>query len=599
MKFAELDLRPEILSALEELQFAEATPIQETVIPHILKGKDVSGLAQTGTGKTGAFVIPLLDRWLRSRDKEVSPEVVEGQPAGPDRTDRIDKEWKPNSFYLVLVPTRELAAQVEEAVTLLGKNSGAKSVMIAGGNSYDDQKKALREGVQFVVGTPGRLLDLYKSHDLDLNGVRAIVFDEADRMFDMGFKDDMKFILRRVPKDRQLLLFSATLNFEVQNTAYQFGAEPIEFNVSKDQATAEGIDHEILHVGHEEKPMYLLSIIKRMSPQQCIVFSNFKNNVTRIAKFLKDNGVEATAMSSLLSQAQRNKVLETFKTGNKAILVATDVAARGLDIKGVDLVVNFELPDDPEGYVHRIGRTGRAGTHGRAVGLVCDRDVDAMARIETYLKEKLKIGWYEEADLVKEFAPFPPFEHDRPKFTERPRGPSASGGRSSSGPRPSSGPRREGGSSSGPRHDNRPPRPNKPHSANSSDGTKRDSRPQGPRTEGNRPAQPDSQRAFAGQHRDRKTGRHSGHGTENAQGTSNQGNQGNQGNQSNQGGQNNRPPARGNGRNESFKRRPLGQSNPRNASGTSGGANKPRTSAAKPAISVTGKIKSMFSKLFK
>jgi ATP-dependent RNA helicase RhlB len=200
------------------------------------------------------------------------------------------------------------------------------------------------------------------------------------------------------------------LNFDVLNTAYQFGAEPLEFNVSRDQATAEGVEHEILHIGQDEKPAYLLSILKKLSPQQCIVFSNFKNNVGRIAQFLKANGIEATAMSSLLSQAQRNKVLEGFKTGKKSILVATDVAARGLDIKGVDLVINYELPDDCEGYVHRIGRTGRAGTSGKAVGLVSDRDVDALQRIENYLKEKVKIGWFEDSEILKEFQPFPRFE---------------------------------------------------------------------------------------------------------------------------------------------------------------------------------------------
>lgn len=391
MQFSELGLRSEILEQLEALGFKEPTPIQAAVIPTILKGKDVSGLAQTGTGKTGAFVIPLLDRWLRAKEDPQS-------------------DWKKNDFFLILVPTRELASQVEKAVLEIGQKTGVKTACVFGGASYEDQKKALHGGATFVVGTPGRLLDLYKTHDIDLNAVKAIVFDEADRMFDMGFKDDMKYILRRVPKTRQFLFFSATLNFDVLNTAYQFGAEPVEYNISRDQATAEGIQHEILHVGSDEKPMYLLSTLKKYAPQQCIVFSNFKNNVGRIAKFLKINGVEATAMSSLLSQMQRNKVLEAFKTGKKAILVATDVAARGLDIKGVDLVINFELPDDPEGYVHRIGRTGRAGTLGKAVGLVGDKDVDALQRIEGYLKEKIKTGWFEDTDLIREFKPFPAFD---------------------------------------------------------------------------------------------------------------------------------------------------------------------------------------------
>ncbi|MDZ4676074.1 MAG: DEAD/DEAH box helicase, partial [Oligoflexia bacterium] len=399
MKFAEFDLRPELLEALSAIGFTECTPIQEAVIPSVLKGKDVSGLAQTGTGKTGAFVIPLMDRILRLRAGETG--------------ERVPTNWKKNSFVLVLVPTRELAAQVEGAVSQFGKNASMRSVVIVGGSAYDDQKKALHQGVEFVVGTPGRILDLYKSHDLDLNGVAAIVFDEADRMFDMGFKDDMTFILRRVPRDRQFLLFSATLNFEVLNTSYQFGAEPVEFNMSRDSVTAEGIDHSILHVGQEEKPMFLLALLKKFDPKQCIVFSNFKHNVTRIAKFLKNNGIEAMEMSSLLSQAQRNRVFESFRSGKKQILVATDVAARGLDVKGIDLVVNYDLPDEAEGYIHRIGRTGRAGGSGRAVGMVSDRDVDALGRIEAYLKDKVKVDWLEESELIKEFKPFPTeFERD-------------------------------------------------------------------------------------------------------------------------------------------------------------------------------------------
>jgi superfamily II DNA/RNA helicase len=302
----------------------------------------------------------------------------------------------------------------------------------------------------------------------------------------------MKFILRRVPRDRQFLLFSATLNFEVLNTAYQFGAEPVEFNMSRDQITAEGIDHSILHVGQEEKPMYLLSLLKKHAPQQCIVFSNFKHNVARIAKFLKNNGIEAMEMSSLLSQAQRNRVFESFRSGKKQILVATDVAARGLDVKGIDLVVNFDLPDEAEGYVHRIGRTGRAGGSGRAIGMVSDRDVDALVRIETYLKEKVKIDWLEETELIKEFQPFPR-EFDRDERGPRPptRG---GGGRGARPQRPARPPRQH------------PPRPLRPH---------HDKNAQPPRHDktdkvahGQTADSPHN--AAANEHRDRRLGRHGG-----------------------------------------------------------------------------------------
>jgi ATP-dependent RNA helicase RhlB len=402
------------MTSIEKLGFSECTPIQAASIPHILSGKDMAGLAQTGTGKTAAFVIPLMDRILKSRISQEN--LSEEQKAA--LANRFFSEWRPHNFVLILVPTRELAEQVQENIHKLGEASGLRGFAIYGGTGYDRQKEAIRNGVEFVVATPGRLIDLYKEHVVDLKQVRAIVFDEADRMFDMGFKEDMKYILSRIPRERQFLVYSATLNFDVLNTAYQFGAEPIEVDVSRDQAKADNVKDEIFHVGHEEKPQFLLSLLKKYNPKQAIIFSNFKFNVERIARFLTENGVPAMAISSLLTQAQRNRVMELFKADNeKNILVATDVAARGLDIKGVDMVVNFELPNDAESYVHRIGRTGRAGLEGQAFSLVCDRDVDSLARVEDYLKHKLPVGWMEDSDIVKEFKPMSRDEgFSRPSF---------------------------------------------------------------------------------------------------------------------------------------------------------------------------------------
>jgi ATP-dependent RNA helicase RhlE len=566
LKFADLELRPELLEAVESCGYTEPTPIQQVVIPQVLKGKDVSGLAQTGTGKTAAFVIPLIDRILCHRAG------VEG--------DRTPKNWKKNSYVLVLVPTRELATQVEATITLFGQKAGMKSVVIVGGSAYDEQRQGLRKGVEFVVGTPGRLLDLYKSHDLDLNGVAAIVFDEADRMFDMGFKDDMKFILRRVPRDRQFLLFSATLNFDVLNTSYQFGAEPIEFNVSRDSVTAEGIEHEILHVGQEDKPMYLLSVLKKFDPGQCIVFSNFKYNVSHIAKFLKNNKIEAIEMSSLLSQHQRNKVLESFKSGKKQILVATDVAARGLDVKGIDLVVNFDLPDDAEGYVHRIGRTGRAGGSGKAVGLVSDRDVEALGRIETYLKEKIKIGWLEDSELLKEFAPFTREERSHSP-RPRPSRPHQSSGR----PPQRNNPGPNGKSPSRPAPNRGPARPQqtntrpmaKPHVTNG---------PVSPQKPTATPVAPIAHGQTAGhgaqavshQHRDRKLGRHGGI------------------NNASTGGSQNKPQNNPRRHSQSNTKRPTVNSN---ATPQRRPLHKDNAKPGTQAATVGKKIKGFFSKLFK
>ena len=401
LKFTDIDLHPEIQAAINELGFEECTPIQEASMDHILHGKDVAGLAQTGTGKTAAFLLPIMDRILRAKDsqKEGAAEI--------EKT-RFFPDWKVGEYILVLVPTRELADQVHTNLGQLRGNSELRGVKLFGGVSYDRQKEALAKGYEFIIATPGRLIDLYKSHQVDLKQVRAVIFDEADRMFDMGFKDDMKYILKRVPNDRQFLVFSATMNFDVLNVAYQFGADPIECNIDRDQVKAENVEDEIFHIGQEEKPKYLYSLLQKHKPKQAIVFSNFKMNVGRITRFLNANGIPAVGISSLLTQAQRNRVMAQFKGDNdQNIMVATDVAARGLDIKGVDLVVNFELPDDPENYVHRIGRTGRAGAEGKAFSLVSDRDVQALPRIEEYVKHKLAMGWLEDADIVEPEGEFP------------------------------------------------------------------------------------------------------------------------------------------------------------------------------------------------
>ncbi|MBX3016595.1 MAG: DEAD/DEAH box helicase [Bdellovibrionaceae bacterium] len=430
MNFADLGLDSQLLQAIEKLGYASTTPIQEKTIPVLLEGRDVSGLAQTGTGKTAAFLIPLMDRILKGR---VSTEgMSEDDKKNLDARRFVD--WRAQNFILVLVPTRELAEQVYENAVKLSMVSGLRAVSVYGGTSYEKQKEGLAAGVEFVVATPGRLIDLYKEHVCDLKQVRAVVFDEADRMFDMGFKDDMKFILQRIPKERQVAVFSATMNFDVTNTLYQFGSDPVEVDVSRDQPKAENVKDSIYHCGQDEKAKYLLSIFKKHNPKQAIIFSNFKNNVERISKFLSDNGVPAMGISSLLTQAQRNRVLEQFKAENdKNVLVATDVAARGLDIKGVDLVVNFELPQDAESYVHRIGRTGRAGATGTAFSLVSDRDIESLERVQEYLKHKLDVEWMEDTEFVADFKPLP---------SER-GGYDRAGGGEGRGPR-RDGPRRDG-----------------------------------------------------------------------------------------------------------------------------------------------------------
>ncbi len=401
MKFEELDLHPSIMDALRQSSISECTPIQESAIPLVLEGKDISGLSQTGTGKTFAFLVPLIERILRTKNKE------KGNPTELDLSRAFDS-WHRGHYILVLAPTRELADQIHKAILkICTPETGLKSALVYGGVEYEAQTAAINNGADIVVGTPGRLLDLYKNHHINFKQIKAIVFDEADRMFDMGFKDDMVYILQRAPEARQILLFSATLNFDVMNTVYRFDSNPVEINVSRDQAKAADVTDEIFHVGETEKPAYLLSLFNKIKPKQTIIFSNFKMNVDRIAQFLSSNGIPAVGISSLLTQSQRERVLEQFKNeGERNTLVATDVAARGLDIKGVDLVINYDLPDDAENYIHRIGRTGRAGAKGHAISLVSDRDVMALSRIEGYTKTKLSIGWLEEEFLVKDFKEF-------------------------------------------------------------------------------------------------------------------------------------------------------------------------------------------------
>ncbi len=488
-KFSDYQLHPTLLKAIENMGYTSCTPIQARCIPLLLNGQDIAGLAQTGTGKTAAFLIPMIDRILRSQDK--NEEIPE----------RIFKNWKDNQFVLILVPTRELVTQVYDNLNQLTAGSGMQSVFLYGGVGYDEQKSSLKKPFQFLVSTPGRLIDLYKEGFVDFKQVRAMIFDEADRMFDMGFQQDVFFILNRVPKDRQLLMFSATLNMLVTEMAYEAHANPVEIDVSRDKVTTENIEDFIIHMGKEEKAKYLLTIFKKYSPKQVIIFSNFKNKVPRVAQFLNDNGYPALGISSLMTQAQRNRVIERFKSENQHnIMVATDLAARGLDIKGVDLVINFELPEDAENYVHRIGRTGRAEQKGMAISFVSDRDVESLVRIEEYLKEKLDTLWIEDTEFVKDFKPMPVEDFYRPQFDKR-------------GPPSDRGPRREGRSGGGDRR----PRRDFDNNKRRDQGRDQQGRDQGP-PRGDRPAGasrgPSEHRANNGSgatesvHRDRKMGRH-------------------------------------------------------------------------------------------
>lgn len=486
--FAEFKLHPQLQKAIDDLGFTSCTSIQEKCIPLVQQGQDVAGLAQTGTGKTAAYLIPLMDRILKSRSENEEDKI------------QAFLDWESNQFILILVPTRELVTQVLENLQSLAKHTDLKGIFLYGGVGYEEQKAALAKPFQFLVATPGRLIDLYKEGFVDFKNVRGMVLDEADRMFDMGFQQDVLYVLKRVPQDRQLLMYSATLNFSVTEMAYQAHSNPVQVDVSRDKVTTENIEDAILHLGKDEKPKFLLSILKKYEPKQVIIFSNYKNNIPRITQFLIDNGYPALGISSLMTQAQRNRVIESFKGENKHnVMVATDVAARGLDIKGVDLVINYELPDDAENYVHRIGRTGRAEQKGRAFSFVSDKDVDALGRIQDYIKEKLETLWLEDADLIKDFKPLPADEFRR--FSSN--GSRDQGGRQGGGDRGR--PSRHRSSAGGPPREGRDSKRSGPPPR----------RPDRPRVEGEsapgKEAKDNLQNESSKLHRDRRTGgRHGG-----------------------------------------------------------------------------------------
>ena len=393
--FNEFNLDEKILKKINDLGYTETTKIQSKAIPLVQAGKDVSGLAQTGTGKTAAFLIPTLQRLYATWDNK----EIEGV--------KPFENWSARSTILILVPTRELAEQVSSNLKELSDGDKVSYVTVYGGVAYEKQKELLEKGSTFIIATPGRLIDLYKEKFFDPTQVKSVIFDEADRMFDMGFKDDMKFLLDRIPRDRQFLVFSATLNFDVLTVAYEYGSDPVEIEIDRSLPRTDQVKDEVLHVGQNEKPLFLMSLLKSKEFDQAVVFTNFVRNVPRIEKFLQMNGFKALGISSALSQSQRTKTMDSFRSGETNILVATDVAARGLDIENVDIVINYELPDDSENYVHRIGRTGRAGRDGLAFSLSSEKDVEALKRLESFLKSKLVIGWIEDEALVKDFKPFP------------------------------------------------------------------------------------------------------------------------------------------------------------------------------------------------
>ncbi len=370
MKFNELGLDAAILRAVAEQGYDTPTPVQAQAIPVVLAGRDLMAAAQTGTGKTAGFTLPILQ--LLSRDSALSV-----------------KRFKPRT--LVLVPTRELAMQVQQSVFTYGKHLHLRSAAIYGGVGIGPQTKVLKAGVDIVVATPGRLLDHIGQRNIDLTGIEILVLDEADRMLDMGFIRDIRKILGLLPKKKQSLLFSATFSNEIRELATGLLRDPASVEVARRNAPAEAVAQCLYRVDRKRKQELLIHLIREHNWHQVLVFARTKHGADALAERLTKSGISAAALHGNKSQGQRIRALEDFKKLKTNVLVATDLAARGIDIDDLPHVVNFELPSVPEDYVHRIGRTGRAGASGEATSLVCIDENKLLRDIERVLKKEIEV----------------------------------------------------------------------------------------------------------------------------------------------------------------------------------------------------------------
>jgi ATP-dependent RNA helicase RhlE len=378
MSFSSLGLSPEIIRAVTELGYTKPTPIQMQSIPAVLAGGDILAGAQTGTGKTASFTLPLLHRLSDSGNSPKHTPISKHNPHG-----------YPPIRALILTPTRELAAQIQESVQNYGKYLNLRSMAMFGGVSINPQKQRLRNGIDILVATPGRLLDHVQQGTVNLSGVEVLVLDEADRMLDMGFIRDIRRILGILPKQRQNLLFFATFSESIKGLASGLLDRPTMIEVARRNVTADTVAQKIYQVDHDKKRQLLSHLIKQDKWYQVLVFTRTKHGADRLVKQLGEDRIQALAIHGNKSQSARTAALGKFKNGTLQVLVATDIAARGLDISELPHVVNYDLPNVPEDYVHRIGRTGRAGANGEAVSLVCAEEYPLLADIEKLIAARL------------------------------------------------------------------------------------------------------------------------------------------------------------------------------------------------------------------
>ena len=369
MKFTELKLEENIMKGIEEAGFSTLMPVQEETFVHTLKGKDVTVQSQTGTGKTAAFLVTIFQHFL-------------------------DKNTGKNKKALIIAPTRELAIQIEKDAKVLGRYLNFTIGSFYGGVGYKHQEELLKRDVEVIIGTPGRLLDFNSKGKLDFRNIGFLVIDEADRMFDMGFFPDITRILRNsVPcSKRQTMFFSATLDVKTRSIAREFMNKPVKIEIMPEQVTVDTVSQRIYHVARKEKLNLMLGILKKELPKNALIFTNTKHAAAQVAKHLEYNGYKCLHLSGDLPQSKRLQVIDNFKSGKLPFLVATDVAARGLHIEGLEMIFNYDLPGDCENYVHRIGRTARAGKSGKAISLACESYIYNLEAIESFLGAKIPIA---------------------------------------------------------------------------------------------------------------------------------------------------------------------------------------------------------------
>ena len=403
LRFAELNLPEPVMQGLADAGFEHCTPIQAETLPVALEGGDIAGQAQTGTGKTAAFLVAMFTHLHRN-------------PPRPTRSLTDPRA-------LILAPTRELAIQIHKDAELLGAHTGLVLGLAYGGTDYEKQRAHIQAGVDVLIGTPGRLIDYFKQHIFGLQHIQVMILDEADRMFDLGFIKDIRFLLRRCapPAQRQSMLFSATLSWRVMELAYEHMNNPEKVQAEAETVTADNIRQVIYYPANDQKIPLLIGLARRIQPERAIVFVNTKHWAERVCDWLNANGLKAALLSGDVPQQKRTRLLAQFADGKYTFLVATDVAARGLHIPDVTHVFNFDLPQSGEDYVHRIGRTGRVGAEGDAISFGCEDSAFYLPDIETYLGQRIPTDMLYPENLPGDLKRPPPRARRKPD--DRPRGP--------------------------------------------------------------------------------------------------------------------------------------------------------------------------------